>query len=68
MIKPTRIWELLISPFLVCAVLSASIPLRQPNPVNSPAKCTLPTVYNLSGNEHMELPPNARRAQERYSL
>ncbi|WP_415262344.1 hypothetical protein [Pseudomonas chlororaphis] len=33
-----------------------------------PATGTLPTVYKMSGHEHLAVSPNARRVHERYSL
>lgn len=62
----TRTWQL-VSLILACALIAALIQLHLAAPVNK-QKGTLPTVYNFTGYEHLALSPNARRAQERYSL
>lgn len=66
MLNPTRIWQL-VSLILACALTAVLIQLHQAAPVNK-QKGTSPTVYNFTGYEHLALSPNARRAQERYSL
>lgn len=64
--NPTRIWQL-ISLVLACALVATLSQLHQQPTVNA-QKGTLPTVSNITGYEHLALSPNARRAQERYSL
>ncbi|WJO23193.1 hypothetical protein LU688_06285 [Pseudomonas soli] len=64
--NPTRTWQL-VSLILACALVAALIQLLRPAPVNT-QKGTSPTVNNFTGYEHLALSPNARRAQERYSM
>lgn len=64
--NPTRTWQL-VSLILACALIAVLIQLFRPAPVNT-QKGTLPTVNRITGYEHLALSPNARRAQERYSL
>ncbi|MFF7108141.1 hypothetical protein [Pseudomonas sichuanensis] len=66
MLNPTRAWQL-VSLILACALIAALIQLHQAAPANT-QKGTSPTVNNFTGYEHLALSPNARRAQERYSL
>lgn len=66
--NPTRIWQM-ISLILACALNAALFELNQQANRAPPAKGTLPTVnYHVTGYEPPALSPNARRAQERYSL
>lgn len=62
----TRTWQL-VSLILACALIAALVQLQQQPTVNA-QKGTLPTINNITGYEHLALSPNARRAQERYSL
>lgn len=66
MLNPSRTWQM-VSLILACALIAALIQLHQAAPVNAP-KGTLPTVNKTTDYEHMAFSPNARRAQERYSL
>lgn len=66
MANPTRTWQL-VSLILACALIAALVQLHQ-RPAAIAPKGTSPTVYNFTGYEHLALSPNARRAQERYSL
>lgn len=64
--NPTRTWQL-VSLILTCALVAALIQLHQSASVYTP-EGTSSTVNNFTGYEHLALSPNARRAQERYSL
>lgn len=62
----TRTWQL-VSLILASALVAALIQLHQSAPVYT-QEGTSPTVNNFTSYEHLALSPNARRAQERYSL
>lgn len=65
--NPTRTWQL-ISLALAAALIVVLVELNRSRDASRHSKSTLPTVYKMTGYEHLALSPNARRALERYSL